>query len=150
MKRIIVLAILFLTSTAIYFVACEGTEAAAPSLSTQEVPHQWLTQIDHRITLEDAKDIIGRKHADAVQVYGWSEKAPLYYSFKVKGAESIFGVDAIGVRVYDAEHEDGTPTRVLMGIDDSYENLVGGEDPVILQWPMPCPPFCDPECLECH
>ena len=142
MKRIIILGFLFLTSGVVYFVACEGTEASAPSLSTQEVPHQWLTQIDHRITLEEAKDIIGRKHADAVKVHGWSEKAPLYYSFKLKGAEAIFGDGAVGVRVYDAEHEDGTPNRVLMGINDSFEDLVGGDDPVILQIAMPCPPYC--------
>ncbi len=91
MKRLIILAILFLTSAAVYFVACEGTEASAPSLSTQEVPHQWLTQIDHQITLEEAKDIIGRKHADALKTHGFNEKAPLHYSFKLEGAESIFG-----------------------------------------------------------
>jgi hypothetical protein len=57
---------------------------------------------------------------------------------------SIFGEilaqdNAVGIRIYNARHGDGSPTFVIVGVDGQGNDLLGG---VIAQQPITCPPFC--------
>ena len=45
----------------------------------------------------------------------------------------------VGIRIYFANHEDGSPTFVLVGVDAYGSDLVFGD---IAQKSFPCPPWC--------
>ncbi len=45
----------------------------------------------------------------------------------------------VGIRVYHARHDDGSPTSVLVGVDEYGVDLISG---VIGQKAMDCPPWC--------
>lgn len=48
---------------------------------------------------------------------------------------------AVGLRIYYGASEAGVPKIVVVGVD-SDENDILGEDPLILDTSMPCPPNC--------
>ena len=45
----------------------------------------------------------------------------------------------VGLRIYHGRDEEGKPTFVLAGIDGANNDLHAG---VLLEQPLPCPPFC--------
>ena len=47
--------------------------------------------------------------------------------------------DCAGIRFYHALHEDGSPTIVIIGIDEQGRPVAGGP---IIQNHLPCPPNC--------
>jgi len=59
------------------------------------------------------------------------------------GAEAIKRLLAqegcVGIRVYHALQDDGTPALVLVGVDAQENDLANGE---IVELGKPCPPFC--------
>ncbi len=50
--------------------------------------------------------------------------------------------NCIGIRVYNARNEDGSPTFVLVGVDGNGKDIVSG---VVGEDIYPCPPFCWPQ-----
>ncbi|MFQ6609039.1 MAG: hypothetical protein ACE5EE_10990 [Fidelibacterota bacterium] len=47
--------------------------------------------------------------------------------------------EAVGVRIYYAQEDDGTQTFVLVGTDSHENDLTGGE---LAERPLGCPPYC--------
>jgi hypothetical protein len=47
--------------------------------------------------------------------------------------------DCVGIRVYHARHDDGSPSSVLVGVDQYGNDFVSG---VVAQKAMDCPPWC--------
>ena len=89
---------------------------------------------NHVITLDQAVKL--------VQNYTFSPSAPT-----TKGgvfARSIFDKilsqsGCIGIRYYYAKKDDGTPTLVLVGVDNTGNDLTAG---VLGDQVFPCPPYC--------
>jgi len=50
---------------------------------------------------------------------------------------------AAGIRIYRAQHEDGSPTLVLVAVDQEGQDL-GTEEAVFVQSGHDCPPWCVP------
>jgi hypothetical protein len=45
----------------------------------------------------------------------------------------------VGIRLYYAKHEDGSPSLVMVGVDRNGNDIVKGH---VSQKTVPCPPFC--------
>jgi hypothetical protein len=45
----------------------------------------------------------------------------------------------VGIRIYNAKHENGAPVFVLVGVDESGKDIVSGP---IGEGLLPCPPYC--------
>lgn len=45
----------------------------------------------------------------------------------------------VGIRAYPGEHEDGSLTTILVGVDADGNDMVEGE---LMQDPLTCPPYC--------
>jgi hypothetical protein len=48
----------------------------------------------------------------------------------------------VGIRIYYAAQDDGTPELVIVGVDENGKDL---EEGVILERNLPCPPYCNDE-----
>lgn len=92
---------------------------------------------EHQITLDEAIKLIQN------------------YKNKQSGNEikaHYFGKDAlvklleqdgcVGIRIYYAAQDDGTPELILVGVNENGKDLTSG---VILERNWPCPPYCDGE-----
>ncbi|HEX9614563.1 MAG TPA: hypothetical protein VGA55_03625 [Bacteroidota bacterium] len=88
---------------------------------------------EHRITTEAALRYV----ANHSSMEG-EELIAGYMSRKIF-EEVLSQPDAMGIRIYNARHDDGAPTFVIVGVDKEGNDLMGG---VIGQQPAPCPPFC--------
>lgn len=53
---------------------------------------------------------------------------------------------ASGIRIYRAQHPDGSPTLVLVAVDTAGQDLAS-ESAVFIQNGHDCPPWCVPSCL---
>jgi hypothetical protein len=104
----------------------------ASSLSARQ---QQITGTEnHVITLDQAVKL--------VQNYSFSPTAPT-----TKGgvfARTIFDKilsqsGCVGIRYYYAKKDDGTPTLVLVGVDNAGNDMTVG---VLGDQVFPCPPFC--------
>lgn len=85
------------------------------------------------------------------------EAIKLIQNYKNKQSNSeikahYFGKDAllklleqdgcVGIRIYYAAQDDGTPELVMVGVNENGKDLTSG---VILERNWPCPPYCDGE-----
>lgn len=90
---------------------------------------------DHSIGLADATRYVSSY---------WKKMQPgsiLCEYFGKDAIQSMINQDGcVGMRIYNALKDDGTPTFVLVGVNGAGQDMTGGllED---LGWP--CPPFCD-------
>jgi hypothetical protein len=92
---------------------------------------------DHKISRDDAIRITGaRRRTD----HGQGERS---FAFHRMGVERVLNQPGcVGVRAYPAQHDDGTNTWVLVGVDDKGSDMVDGE---LAQEPFLCPPICPDE-----
>lgn len=90
---------------------------------------------DHRISLEAAAALTRRSRGAAAKD---SQKAYAFHADQVK--ELLAQPGCVAIRIYNAVQDDGTQTLVLVGIDASDKDLTGG---VMLEFAVPCPPFCN-------
>ncbi|MFQ6103026.1 MAG: hypothetical protein ACE5OP_01895 [Candidatus Glassbacteria bacterium] len=89
---------------------------------------------NHTITLEEASKF----------TRNYREKAPsgaiLGGYFGKEALQRVLNQEnCVGIRYYHAEKDDGTSVLILVGVDASENDLIGGE---LLEWSIPCPPYC--------
>lgn len=91
---------------------------------------------DHRIPRDEAAGLI-----QAFQ----SKAAPgehLATVFNRSAFEQLLAQpDAAGIRIYHARHADGSPTMVMVAVDDSGQDLAAA-GAIFIQNGQECPPFC--------
>ncbi len=88
----------------------------------------------HAISLKQASTMTARhrKSIRAGEVKGlYYGRAALEMLLKQKGC--------VGLRAYFGRKDGNKPTLVLVGVDQTGQDLVTG---VILEWGHPCPPYC--------
>ena len=103
-------------------------------------PQQLSGNENHVITLDQAIKL--------VQNYQTSPRVP-----SIKGGyfgRSIFDKilaqnGCVGVRFYYAQKDDGTSTMVLVGVDNTMNDITGG---VLGDIILPCPPYCNASVLN--
>jgi len=89
----------------------------------------------HAISLTDAGKITGNFRKKAT-----SGGAVVGHFFGAETVKKILAQEGcVGIRIYYAAKDDGSPTLVMVGADADENDLVNGE---IAEWPLPCPPFC--------
>jgi hypothetical protein len=95
-----------------------------------------LPDRDHRISLADAVRIVdARRKAD-----DGNPAAEHPFAFNRQGLALVLGQQGcVAVRAYPAQHDDGSHSWVLVGVDGQGNDMTGG---VLLQEPFVCPPFC--------
>lgn len=90
---------------------------------------------DHRISLEAVVDLTAR-YRESGQPSRWKT-----FGFHRLAFERILRQPGCaGIRIYPAQHDDGRPTVVLVGVDEKGSDMTGG---AIAQDPVDCPPDCD-------
>ena len=98
---------------------------------------QTIPKQDHQISLTDAKRYI--------ENYSKNPTAPT-----IKGGffwREIFDKileqpGCVGIRIYYAKMDDGSPTFVIIGVDEQEKEITAG---IIGQVVKPCPPYCETE-----
>ncbi len=89
---------------------------------------------DHSISLSDAAKLT-RNFRDAQPAPGI-----LSHYFGKSALSGLLGQSGcVGIRIYNARKDDGTEALVMVGVISSGDDLEDGE---ILEWGLPCPPFC--------
>lgn len=89
---------------------------------------------DHSITLAEASELT-QNYRDA------AESNAIQGSFFGKSAlqRILDQGGCVGIRIYYAQEDDGTPTLVLVGVDENEDDLIDGE---LAEFGVPCPPRC--------
>lgn len=91
---------------------------------------------DHRIPREEAASLIQAFQAKA------EAGAHRASAFNRSAFEQLLAQPgAAGIRVYHAQHKDGSPTMVMVAVDAKGEDLAGAKN-VFTQYGTDCPPFC--------
>ncbi len=86
---------------------------------------------NHAITLGDASQLTGNYRAHTAVKGGF---------FGRKAIEEILAQNGcVGIRVYFAQQNDGSPTLVLVGVDASENDMENG---LLAEDYKPCPPYC--------
>jgi hypothetical protein len=123
------------TLLAVALVSSLVTLAVTLSVTTAGAhPQQFTGNENHVITLDQAVKL--------VQNYQFSPRVP-----SIKGGffgRNIFDKilaqpGCVGVRYYYAQNNDGTPTMVLVGVDNMTNDMTSG---VLGDIVWPCPPYC--------
>jgi len=97
---------------------------------------------DHRITLAEAARMTRRQRREKDTRKKGMERP---YALRREAFESILSQKGCeGVRIYPAVHEDGSPTVVVVGVDEAGNDMVSG---LLIQNVFDCPPYC-PEANE--
>jgi hypothetical protein len=130
-KLFTLLAVAFVSSLATLVITLNVSAGAPQQLSGNE---------NHVITLDQAIKL--------VQNYQTSPRVP-----SIKGGyfgRSIFDKilaqnGCVGVRFYYAQKDDGTSTMVLVGVDNTMNDITGG---VLGDIILPCPPYCNGSVLN--
>ncbi len=111
------------------------------SVTSVSARQQQLTgNENHVITLDQAVKFI--------QNYQMSPRIP-----SIKGGffgrnifEKILAQGGcVGIRYYYAQKDDGSPTLVLVGVDNMSRDMTSG---ILGEITVPCPPFCDSSVLN--
>lgn len=87
---------------------------------------------DHKITLAEAKALLGRRRATAGERGG---------HFPREAIDAILAQPGCtGIRFYHGMNPDGTSALILVGV-----NSTGGDmtDGLLIDNHYPCPPYCD-------
>lgn len=91
---------------------------------------------EHQISLEEARKLI--------QNYKSKQKEGEIHAHYF-GKEAIYKLldqeGCVGIRIYYASKEDGTPELVIVGVNEEGKDL----ENIILERGWPCPPYCDGE-----
>lgn len=88
---------------------------------------------DHLITLEEAIKLI--------QNYkNTGQEIKAHYFGKESLQKLLEQEGCVGIRIYYAAQEDGTPEIVIVGVNEEGLDLTNG---LILERSWPCPPYCD-------
>lgn len=96
---------------------------------------KMLPKHDHQVPADSAKKYIKNLEKDAM-------------AMKVKGGmfsreafdKILAQKNVVGIRYYYAKMDDGTPTLILVGVDDTGKDMTNG---MIMERISPCPPYCD-------
>jgi hypothetical protein len=90
---------------------------------------------DHSISLADATRYVSSY---------WHKMQPgsiLCEYFGKDAIQSLINQDScVGMRIYNALKDDGTPTFVLVGVNGAGQDMTNG---LLEEFGWPCPPFCD-------
>jgi hypothetical protein len=89
----------------------------------------------HEINLEEAKKHIQRHKKSPIH--------PKHHggSFDRAAIDKILAQPGcIALRIYHGKNEDGSPSLVLVGIDEAGKDMTSGS---LMERMQPCPPFCD-------
>lgn len=90
---------------------------------------------EHQITLEEAKKLIQNyKNKNTGQ------EIKAHYFGKEALQKLLEQEECVGIRIYYASQEDGTPELVIVGVNKEGKDLTSG---IILERNWPCPPYCD-------
>jgi len=65
-------------------------------------------------------------------------KAGAFHADQVRGLLAQPG--CVALRIYYGKNADGSDALILTGMDANDKELTGG---VLLEFSLPCPPFCD-------
>ncbi|MBL0210549.1 MAG: hypothetical protein IPQ13_06490 [Holophagaceae bacterium] len=91
---------------------------------------------DHRITREEAAGLV-KAYQDKADKGAHHASA-----FNRSAFEQLLAQPgAAGIRIYHAQHKDGSPTMVMVAVDGKGEDLAGPGN-VFTQFGTDCPPFC--------
>ncbi len=90
---------------------------------------------EHQITLEEAIKLINNFRSQQTSL---SIKA--HYLGKEALLKLLEQEGCVGIRIYYAAQDDGTPELVIVGVDEEGTDLTKGN---ILERVWPCPPYCD-------
>ncbi|WP_306589662.1 hypothetical protein [Geothrix sp. 21YS21S-4] len=91
---------------------------------------------DHRITREEASELVKAFQSKA------KTDEHRASAFNRSAFEQLLAQpNAAGIRIYRAAHKDGSPTMVMVAVDQAGQDLVGGEA-IFIQNGTDCPPFC--------
>lgn len=89
---------------------------------------------DHEISLSEASQLT-TNYRNAV-----SEGSIKGGFFGKSAIQEILDQEkCVGIRIYYAHEEDGTPTFVVVGVEANEDDLIGGK---IAEMPIACPPRC--------
>ena len=92
---------------------------------------------DHRITLDEAARLTRGQRREKDAAKRGMERP---YALRREAFDGILSQQGcVGIRVYPAVHGDGSPTVVMVGIDEDGNDMVKG---MLIQNVMDCPPFC--------
>ena len=89
---------------------------------------------DHRITVDHAAELTKRFRASAPK---GELLAGTFHAMQV--LELLQQNDCVALRVYHGLDDTGESTLVLVGVDDTDQDMAKG---MILQLPYRCPPIC--------
>jgi hypothetical protein len=91
---------------------------------------------DHRISREEAASLIQAFQAKA---QAGTHRAS---TFNHSAFEQLLAQPgAVGIRIYRAEHKDGSPTMVMVAVDGEGVDL-DNASAVFMQFSHDCPPYC--------
>ncbi|WP_243288170.1 hypothetical protein [Geothrix terrae] len=91
---------------------------------------------DHRITHKEAVSLVRNFHARA------EAGAHRASAFNRSAFEQLLAQPgAAGIRIYRAQHEDGSPTMVMVAVDANGVDL-NSPEATYIQNSHDCPPFC--------
>lgn len=111
-----------------------GFDSSLALSPTNIAPH-ILTRHDHRITRQEAKDLIARYRERSDRTI----RASMFY--RAIFDELLAQKGCTGIRLHYALEPDGSPTLVLVGVDSNGADMWNG---VLGENHWPCPPFCPP------
>ncbi len=93
---------------------------------------------DHRIAREEAASLVqafqSKAGAGELRASAFNRSA-----FEQLLAQS----GAAGIRIYRAQHEDGSPAMVMVAVDQEGQDLADTNH-VFIQYGTDCPPYCAP------
>ncbi|HEY3399770.1 MAG TPA: hypothetical protein VGK03_03990 [Geothrix sp.] len=91
---------------------------------------------DHRIPREEAASLIRNFHSRA------ETGAHRATAFNRSAFEQLLAQPgAAGIRIYRAQHADGSPTMVMVAVDTAGQDLAGSTN-LFIQRGTDCPPYC--------
>jgi hypothetical protein len=91
---------------------------------------------DHRISREAAASLVQAFHSSA------KVGAHRATAFNRSAFEQLLAQPgAAGIRIYRAQHADGSPAMVLVAVGVDGEDIAG-TDAVFMQFGTDCPPYC--------
>ena len=91
---------------------------------------------DHRISLDEAAGLIKAYQAQAVP------GAHLASAFNRSAFEQLLAQPgAAGIRIYLAHHTNGSPTMVMVAVDETGSDLASASN-LCMQNSHDCPPIC--------
>jgi hypothetical protein len=105
---------------------------ATPVAEPETTERVWPT-FDHAIGLTEAREMIARYRRAHPGTPGGAAFT------KVALDRVLAQQECAGVRLYYGQNPDGTPSLILVGVDEFGNDLDDGE---LLVKAFPCPPFC--------